>query len=62
MPKPNSPYEFDTHDVASAIARDVYVDTGPTVEELTALIERKLDEFVRKGNIRVYPKRHYVTE
>jgi len=61
MTKPNSPYDFDTNDVAAEIAREVYVDTGPTIEELTDRIERKLDKMVQDGKLRTFAKRHHVT-
>jgi hypothetical protein len=54
-------YDYDTKDAAAEIARDVYVDTGPTMEELTALIERKLDAMVQDGKLRIFQKRHHVT-
>lgn len=64
MTKQNSPYDFDTNDIAADIAREIDIDHaykgGLSRAELTTLIERKLDELVQDGKLRVFTKRHHV--
>jgi hypothetical protein len=57
-------YDYDTRDVAADIASHIEADRSYKGAlrgaKLTALIERKVDEMVIDGKVRVYQKRHHI--
>lgn len=66
MTKANSPYDYDTNDMAAEIAREIDIDHrykgGLSRTELVALIEKKLDSMVQDGKLKVFEKRHHASD
>ena len=63
MTKQDSPYDYDTNDVAAEIAREIDIDHrykgGLSRDELIAVIEKKLDAMIQDGKLKTFLKRYH---
>lgn len=64
MTKPNSPYDYDTNDMAAEIASKIEDGNrergGLQWNELIAVIEKQLDSMIVEGKFKTFAKRHHI--